>query len=269
VHSIISALIIFLGLLALVSNGGRGGLIGVFVYSLFFLYMVGIFKIRINTIFLGLSFLYIALFVVFEMHSISNSIIRGVDINLLERLEGLSSKLVSSIVYVFQYSAHRIFIIVEIFKNPDVYSYPRLGADNVASFVVLIPGMNPLEIGLYEMPDIISQDVMGKTNGVIPPGWIGWALLNGGYFWLFLKVAYSALIASIIDKSKKTIVRSLGFFWGSYCYFVLILLFTHLLFSGTSANLIRGFIGAILFFVVLFFVPGFRAFKLKITKSRG
>lgn len=259
--------IILTGGMALISSGGRGSLVGIGINILFFLYMIGKIRFRFKAIVLGITVLYFSLFIVSELHSIAGALIRGSDINLIDRFIAFPYKISKAILGVFQYHAHFLFIIVEIFENPNIYNYPRLGSDNVSALLLLIPGSDIQNIGFYDLPDKISQSVMGKSNGAIPPGWIGWSLLNGGYLWLFIKLIYSAYFAAILDKSKKYFINSIGYGIGSYIYFIMLLLFYGLLFSGTATNLVRSNMGLLLFFLLLCFLPTTRILKLKLIKN--
>lgn len=258
---------ILTGIIALVSNGGRSSLVNVGINILFFLYMIGKIRFRLKIIIIGLTVFYFSLFVISELHSIAGALIRGVDVNLIDRFMAFPYKVSNAILSVFQYSAHYLFIIVELFKNSDIYNYPRLGSDNISGILLLVPGLDTQNIGFYDLPDNISQGVMGKSNGAIPPGWIGWDLLNGGYLWLFIKLIYSAYLAATLDKSKKYLINSIGYGLGSYIYFVIILLFYNLLFSVTATNLIRSNIGLLLFFTLLCFLPITRILRVKLIKG--
>src|SRR5690606_4753753 len=213
--------------------------------------------------------LFFSLFVIFELHHISAALMRGDDVFLIARIFDFVPRLFEAFFSIFQYFSHYIFIIVEASSAPDVYSYPRLGSDNLHSLIIAVPGMDGTNVGLPELPDTISQDVMGKHNGAIPPGWMGWALINGGYFWLLIKVFYSSAIAAIIDGSKDYIVRSCGYFLGSYIYFILLLMVFNFLFSATAASMVRGNVGVFVYFLALLFFPFVRVGRLKLIKGRG
>lgn len=256
-----------IGIIALLSSGGRGAIITVFINLFFFLYMVDKIKIKLSTTTLSISVCFLLLFVVLELHSISNSIITGSEVNITSRFKEFPSKIMDSILAVFQYYIHYLYLIYELINNPKLYNYPRIGSDNISAFILLLPGFDGTSLGFYELPDNLSQGVMGKTNGLIPPGWLGWTLLNGGFFWLFIKTLYSAFFAIIIDKSKKHIIRQAGYYLGSYIYFLLIIFTYSILFNGTAANLLRGNLGIILFFFLLCIIPITRIIKPKIIKT--
>lgn len=260
--------VLILGWVALISNGGRGGLVSVVINIVFFLYMIGKIKVNIKQILVGFLVLYLMLFVVLELHSISSAVLRGDAINLVGRFNTFFDKIGKAFLSVFQYSAHYLYIITEWFVEPSLYNYPRLGSDNITAFVLLAPGFDAVSVGLYDIPDNISQEVMGKTNGAIPPGWIGWALLNGGFVWLFFKVIYSAFFAALLDKSKSNIIESFGAPIGSFFYFSLLLFLSILLFSATSTNMLRSAIGFILYVFFMFFMPYMRVGKLKLKLMR-
>lgn len=255
------------GLLALISNGGRGALIGAAVNVFMYLYMVGRLRITFSMLLLLVPVLFSLLFIVLELHSISNALIRGEDVTLLERLKNFPVRVLDSIVAVFSYYAHYLYIVVEMWEKSDVYNYPRLGSDNVSAFILLLPGVDSNAFGFFDLPDVVSQEVMGKTAGSIPPGWIGWTLLNGGYFWLVVKVAYSAMVAVMIDKSRDKILDSAGIVVGNFVYFLCVLVVYNLLFMGTASNLIRGSLGALTFFALMCFVPYFRVVRIALAKT--
>lgn len=261
-----------IGLMALIVNGGRGELVGVMVSSLLFLYMTEKLRFSIKSMFWLLLLFYLSLFIVFNLHSVSSSLIRGEGVDILSRIIEFNDNILLALLKVFQYSAHTLFIIVEIFHKPEVYNYPRLWSDNISAFLMLIPGGDVVDMGFYELPDDISKEVMGKENGSIPPGWIGWSLLNGGYLLLFFKAGYSAFFTVLLDKSKKFMLRSSGYALGSYIYFISMLVMFELFFAPNSSNMIRGGVGLYVFFLLVLVVPSFRVARITLLKapaSRG
>lgn len=265
VYTPVLIVVFVLSFIALVANGGRGALIGIFINIVFFLYMINFIKFRLKFVLMFGLVLYFLLFIALELHSISNAIVNNRDVDMLVRIAGFNDRLVVAILHVFQYSAHYLFLIVEWFNRPEAYDYPRLFSDNITAFILLIPGVDLSSVGLLTVPDEISKYVMGKTNGSIPPGWIGWALLNGGFIWLIVKVIYSAFVMAVVDKTKSCFLQGLGYYWGSYFYFVFVSLILGFLFVGSASNLIRGKIGLILFFMLLFLLPFYRIVRLKIV----
>jgi len=252
--------------ISLLARGGRSSIVNVLIYVMVFLYFTGKIRINVKTIFLTILFSFISLFIIYYLRKMSANLIAGNymldNIDIVTFLEDIGSVL----IYPFQYFVHYIFVIVEFFKQPDAYYYPRLGSDIISGLVVMIPGMNGQSLGLPELPDIVSQNIMGKYNGYIPPGWIGWSLMDGNYIFLIVKLSFSALICSFIDKSYPLISKKTSI--GDLNYFLIILFVISILFEVTSMNLFRGRIGEGLFFILYFCLPKLRLGKIKLYKRR-
>lgn len=254
----------FLLAIGLLAKGGRAGIVGVLIYSMVFLYYQG--KLRLNV--KGITVLSFAafssLFVVYFLRRIGSNIVSGDSllqgIYMLEFFNGVGAVL----LYPFQYFAHYLFVIVEFFKEPALYDFPRLGVDIISGAALIIPGLTGVDLGLPVLPDIISQSVMKKYNGYIPPGWIGWALMDGGVFYLAFKIFFSALICLFLDKSYKYIGLAEC---GRLVYFVLIMFVVDFIFKGTSTNLFRGNLGQIFFVFMLLFVPFIRIGRLYLVRG--
>ena len=264
----IMLIVIGVGMLALLSRGGRTGLVFLLLNVIFYLYMIGKLKFNFKNLLLITFVSLFSLFIISEMHHISAALIYDTELALTEKLELFPSKIGVAILEIFQYSAHRLYIIVEIFSKEELYNYPRLGSDNLSGLLILIPGSLSSNLGLYVLPDYVSQQVMGKYNGDIPPGWIGWALLNGGYLWLLLKTIIAAYFAVVLDKSRSNFIHKIGDIFGQYFYFIIMLTVNSVLFIGTAKNLVRGQLGIAVFFALIFFIPYIRVIKLRICTAR-
>jgi len=256
------ALILFIGML---SRGGRGGIVFSVIYIIIYLYSMGLFRLKVkNVIIVTISSIFV-LFIIYNLRHITNNFMSGDDvfsgIDLFSFFESFSNV----IIYPFTYAVHKIFIVSEFYSNPELYHYPRLGADLVSGFAIVIPGISGESLGLPVLPDIISQTVMGKDNGYIPPGWVGWALIDGNIPFLFFKLLWSAFFCVLLDKSYRLIAKDQ---FGKTIYFFLVLFLTDTLFVGTSMNLIRGNIGDIALLLFLFFIPFVRVGKLKLVVCR-
>ena len=228
--------------------------------------MLGKIKITFTSVIVGLFLLLFFLFIIIEMGHISWAVTEGPGVDFPRLLGRFHDRVGSALLHVFQYSAHKLFIIVEIFKNPEIYNYPRLGSDNLSAVLLTLPGVNTSNTGLYILPEVISQKIMGKDNGSIPPGWIGWALLNGGYCWLFLKMIVAAYLGATLDKSKVNFINSLGDKLGAYFYFILVLFLYWVLFASGATNLLRSKIGLVIFLMLLCILPFVRVIKIRLIR---
>lgn len=160
---------------------------------------------------------------------------------------------------------HYLFTISEFFQAPSIFNYPRLGSDILSGLLLIIPGSSGEHYGLATLPDVVNQEVMGKTNGYIPPGWIGWSLIDGGIPYLTIKLFISALICSFIDKSYINLSKTTS---GVLIYFIFIIFITDLLFIGTAMNLFRGSLGKFLFIFLFVFMPYTRIGKISLSRSK-
>lgn len=263
-------LLVFLGVLgsiALLVTGGRGSIVYVVVYVMFFVYMSGKLRFGFMTIVGSVVALFLSLFVISELHGISYAVINGLEIDLVSKFIVFYDGFFESFLYVFKYYAHYLFIIVELYDSPEVYGVPRLGADNYTSMIMMVPGYSSETVGLPTLPDEISQGVMGKYNGMIPPGWIGWAMINGGVIWLVIKIVVAAFFGAVLDKSKNSMVGFCGYV-GLYVYFSFIVILYTIFFTANASSLFRGNLGLYMFFVMVFFVPFIRIVKISILKCK-
>ena len=105
-----------------------------FINTFFFLYILD--KIEITSVIAGLFILLFFLFIIVEMGHISWAITEGLGVDFSRLLGKFHDKVGNALLHVFQYSAHRLFITVEIFKNPERYNYPRLGSDNLSAVLL-------------------------------------------------------------------------------------------------------------------------------------
>lgn len=256
------AFILFIGML---SRGGRGGIVFSVIYLIIYLYSVDIFRLKLKNVFVVVISSIFILFVIYNLRNITQNFMAGNEvfygIDLFSFFESFSNV----IIYPFTYAVHKIFIVSEFYSDPDIYHYPRLGADIISGFVIVLPGVSGQSLGLPVLPDIISQTVMGKDNGYIPPGWVGWALIDGNVPFLFLKLFCSAFLCVLLDKSYRLMSNDL---FGKTIYLFLVLFLTDTLFVGTSMNLVRGNIGDITLILFLFFIPFVRVGKLKLVTCR-
>ncbi|MFA0075123.1 O-antigen polymerase [Vibrio cyclitrophicus] len=256
------AFILFIGML---SRGGRGGIVFSVIYLIIYLYSIDVFRLKLKNVFIvAISSIFI-LFVIYNLRNITQNFIAGNEvfygIDLLSFFESFSNM----VIYPFTYAVHKIFIVSEFYADPDLYHYPRLGADIISGFVIVLPGLSGESLGLPILPDIISQTVMGKDNGYIPPGWVGWSLIDGNAPFLFAKLFWSAFFCVLLDKSYRLMSVDL---FGKTIYMFLVLFLTDTLFVGTSMNLVRGNIGDIALILFLFFIPFVRVGKLKLVTCR-
>lgn len=256
----VMVLLLFVGML---SRGGRGGIVFSIIYLMIFMYSMGYVRVRFRTLLALFVSSIVVLFVVFYMRKITQNIMLGENfLNDIDFVLFLNS-LGDIVIYPFKYPVHMIYTVSEFFNNPYIYNYPRLGADIMSAFALVIPGVSGTDFGLPVLPDIINQSVMGKTNGYIPPGWVAWALIDGGVIFLILKLFWSALFCVFIDKSYRLIaIDPLG----KAVYFILALFLIDILFVGTAMNLVRGNLGSLLLLLLLFYIPFLRVGKLKLMR---
>lgn len=258
---VFSVLVLSVGLLA---RGGRGAIVGVFIFVCIYYYYRGKMKLDVKgCVFLSFV-LFSSLFVIYFMRKISDNIMAGV--NLLSGIDIslFFSALGEVLIYPFQYYSHYLFVIVEFFNDPSMYAYPRLGVDILSGLLLLIPGLSGAFLGLPELPDLISQNVMGKYNGYVPPGWIGWALMDGGMLYLAFKMCLSSLVCVFFDKSY---VNFSSTSIGRLVYFLIIIFAIEFLFQATSMNLFRGSVGQFFFLSMLLFIPFLRVGRIYLIRN--
>ncbi|MGK0270223.1 MAG: hypothetical protein ACI88H_000866 [Cocleimonas sp.] len=256
------AFILFIGML---SRGGRGGIVFTVIYLIIYLYSIDIFKLKVKNVFVVIFSSVFILFVIYNLRNITHNFMVGNEVFYGVDLLNFFDSFTNVIIYPFTYSVHKIFIVSEFYSDPEIYHYPRLGVDIIAGFAIVIPGVSGESLGLPVLPDIINQTVMGKDNGYIPPGWVGWSLTDGNVPFLFFKLFWSAFFCVLLDKSYKLIAIDR---FGETIYLFLVLFLTDTLFVGTSMNLIRGNIGDITLLLLLFFIPFIRVGKLKLVTCR-
>lgn len=258
----LSGCLIFIGML---SRGGRADIVFTILYIIIYLYYMGLMKLRFSNVLISFVLGIFCLFVIYNLRQVSFNFMNGEQLFNDVSVSEFYDNLLMVVIYPFKYSVHMVYVVSEFFYNQSVYNYPRLGIDLISSFIILIPGLSGDAIGLPALPDIISQQVMGKYNGYIPPGWVGWSLLDGGIIFLTLKSFWTASVFLFLDKSYERIKLDA---FGKTIYFILVLAVADLLLAGTAMNLIRGNVGTFTLLALLFFVPFFRVGKLKLVYSR-
>lgn len=255
-------ILLFLGML---SRGGRGGIVFTIIYVLMYFYYVGFIDVKLKNFAIVMSSSILILFIIYYMRAITNNVMLGNEFFNGISIEDFFSSFSKIVIYPFKYAVHKVFTISEFYSNPDIYNYPRLGVDIVSGFALIFPGMTGQSLGLPVLPDIISQSVMGLDRGYIPPGWVGWSLMDGGMPFLILKICWSAFFSVFLDKSSHHIAND---YIGKAVYFILILFLNDILFGSTSMNLFRGNIGDFFLLLLLFYVPFIRIGKLKLVTTR-
>lgn len=253
----------FLLAIGLLARGGRAGIVGVLIYSMVFLYYQGSLRPNIMGLIILSFTAFCSLFAIYFLRKIGANIVSGESLLHGIEINSFFNSVGAVLLYPFQYFAHYLFVIVEFFKDPDLYGFPRLGVDIISGAVLMLPGLNGVDVGLPVLPDIISQSVMKAYNGYIPPGWIGWALMDGGLLFLVFKIFYSALICLFFDKSYRYIGLTE---FGRLVYFLLIMFVVDFIFKGTSTNLFRGNLGQILFILMLLFIPFMRIGRMYLVR---
>lgn len=259
-------LLIAILLIGLVARGGRGAIVSLFIYIILFKYYLGRLNINIKNIAFMIFSLLASLFVIYYLRDITANILSG-----KPALNGIDTyfffrELSVIILKPFQYFTHYLFTIAEFFQAPSVYNHPRLGSDILTGLLLVVPGISSEHYGLAKLPDIINQVIMGKSDGYIPPGWVGWSLIDGGVIYLIIKLFISAFACSFIDKSYASLAKSST---GILVYFILIIFIIDLLFVGTAMNLFRGSAGKFLFIFLFIIIPHIRVGKIRLIKTNN
>ena len=246
--------------IALMAKGGRTAVVEAAVYCLLFWYAYRnkTYDVKVfSTVLIVLPFL---LFVVLFMRRIGANIMA--DNFFLDNvaMENITDSIRFSLLSPFIYFSHYLYTITEFFADPNAYGFPRLGADTLSAFILVMPGVDGSAAGLQELPDLVNQHILGKYNGYVPPGWIGWALIDGGMAYLAIKLFLAAFLLAWIDNSAKGILKigPLGLF----VYFIVLIVLYKAIFVPTAMNFVRGMLGTYLFMLLLLAFPGLRIVRI-------
>ena len=117
--------------------------------------------------------------------------------------ESFLNSAVSVTYHAFSYFKHYLITIAVVYSDPEVYEFPRAGLDYFRAFVEVLPGVGKHDVdflGLTSIPAELNKEYLGGT-GYVPPGWIAFALMNGGMIFLVIYGIFSSFLGGVVDRS--------------------------------------------------------------------
>lgn len=206
---LLAGLILFIAISIAISTGGRAALVYVALIPLFFVIVLRRHVFRLGPLLLVGVILFFAPLVVQSGNEFLREVRSGIwGYELLyivlgpiinEGIEGYFS----SWGAVFSYYKHYLISIGVFFESPSVYEVPRVGLDYVRAIVAITPGVSGpaghVDVGwLSSVPSEINRKALGGL-GYVPPGWVAFALMNGGVGWLMLHGFLAGVIGGAVN----------------------------------------------------------------------